>query len=700
MINMSINKENRLAREKSPYLKQHGTNPVDWYPWGNEAFARAKNENKPIFLSIGYSTCHWCHVMAHESFEDPQVASLMNEAFVSIKVDREERPDIDMFYMAVCQNMTGSGGWPLSIIMTPDKQPFFAGTYIPRENRFGRLGMIELITRLREVWSSRQVDILNSAKQITAAMQQTSQASPGSNDLGESILHAAFAELEVRFDPDYGGFGNAPKFPTPHNLLFLLKYWKRTGNRKALDMVEKTLQKMRAGGIYDQVGFGFHRYSTDRFWQVPHFEKMLYDQALLAPAYLEVYQATKKPEYARTAREVFSYVLREMTAPEGGFYSAEDADSEGQEGKYYLWSIEEIKQVLSPRESSLAINIFNIKENGNSGPEISAENQRSNILYINRPLEEIAGNLHIPVVQLHQQIESITKKLAAQRNTRIHPAKDDKILTDWNGLMVAALARGARILNEPAYAKSAQQAIDFISDNMLTADGRLLHRYRDGEAALPAYLDDYVFLILGLLELYETTFDIANLKKALLLNQFLIRHFWDESNGGFYFTADDGEQLPLRQKEIYDGAVPSGNSVAMLNLVHLARLTADPGLEEKAARIGRAFTIIAQSPSAHTQLLVAIDFSLGPGYEIVIAGNSRSSDTRDAILAVNQEFIPNKVMVLVPMEVKSPEINQIAPYTQNQKWINHKATIYVCKNYTCQQPTTEIGDLLKLLGSG
>lgn len=690
-------KQNKLVFEKSPYLLQHSSNPVDWYPWGPEVFEKAKSENKPIFLSIGYSTCHWCHVMAHESFEDSAVAHLMNDAFVSIKVDREERPDIDAFYMTVCQYMTGSGGWPLSIIMTPDKQPFFAGTYIPKETRFGRTGLMDIIPGVQKIWATRQTEVLDSSDQIKTALQQMSQPLPGNCDLGEPALHLAFKELQQRFDHTYGGFGTVPKFPTPHQLLFLLRYWKRTADSQALEMVEKTLQALRSGGIYDQVGFGLHRYSTDQFWIVPHFEKMLYDQALLAVAYLETFQTTGKPEYAQTAREIFTYVLRDMTSPEGGFYSAEDADSEGQEGKFYLWTLNEIKIVLAPDELALGLKIFNVDENGNFSDEVSGENTHNNILHQPRPLEEIAAESSISVMELEEHVKSIRAKLFANRELRVRPSKDDKILVDWNGLMIAAFSKGARILNEPRYAAAARQAVDFIIINMVDKDDRLLHRYRDGQAAFPAHVDDYAFLIYGMLELYETTFDTAYLKQALALNTLLLKHFWDAKNGGFFFIADDAEQLTLRQKEIYDGAVPSGNSVAMLNLLRLGRLTADPELEKKAAKIGRAFHTVSQSPSAFTQLLIAVDFAVGPSYEVVIAGDSQAKDTREMLQAINREFIPNKVLVLVPTETDASEIASLAPYTETVSSINGKATAYVCLNFNCRLPTTDITVMLKLL---
>ena len=688
---------NRLKFEKSPYLLQHADNPVDWYPWGPEAFEKARRENKPIFLSIGYSTCHWCHVMEHESFEDPDVARLMNEVFVSIKVDREERPDLDNIYMTVCQMMTGSGGWPLTIIMTPDKRPFFAGTYFPKENRLGRIGMLDLIPRIKEIWIKQYDEVVQSAGQITAALQQYSHEAPG-EELGEATLRTAFEQLAQRFDEEHGGFGNAPKFPTPHNLLFLLRYWRRTGNEKALKMAGKTLQAMRRGGMYDHVGFGFHRYSTDRLWLVPHFEKMLYDQALLAMAYVEAYQATGKGEYRETAREVFSYVLRDMRSPTGAFFSAEDADSEGEEGKFYLWTEGEIRQVLSAEEADLIIMVFNVEKQGNFPEEATGKKRGRNILYVKKGLHEIASDLKIPEQKLKIRLENARERLFAAREKWIHPHKDDKILADWNGLMIVALAKGARVLDEPHYAAAAKGALNFILQNMRNPDGRLLHRYRDGQAALPANVDDYAFLIWGMLELYETTFEVRYLQTALKLNDDLLKHFWDDSAGAFYFTADDAEKLLVRQKDIYDGAIPSGNSVAALNLLRLGRITANTNFEEKAVKIGRAFSkAVQQSPSAYTQLMLAVDFAIGPSYEVVIAGNSRAEDTNAMIRTLRAHFVPNKVVLLRPSEEESPDITRLAEYTKYQSSIDGKATAYVCLNYNCKLPTTDSGKMLELL---
>jgi uncharacterized protein YyaL (SSP411 family) len=687
---------NRLMLEKSPYLLQHARNPVDWYPWGEEAFTRAREEHKPIFLSIGYSTCHWCHVMEHESFEDREVARLMNEVFVSIKVDREERPDIDNIYMTVCQLLTGSGGWPLSIVMTPDKKPFFAATYIPRETRFGRIGMLELIPRIADVWKRQHDRVIDSANQITDALREVPEE--GRDTLGEPVLKGAFEQLAKSFDEHHGGFGASPKFPTPHQLIFLLRYWKRTENRKALDIVESTLMAMRQGGIYDHIGLGFHRYSTDAQWLVPHFEKMLYDQALLAIAYAEGYQATGRDDFKKTAHEIIEYVLRDMRSSEGGFYSAEDADSEGIEGKFYLWTEEEIRRALKSDEADLIVQFFNIKGDGNFTDEFSGEISGSNIIHMRESTDAIASSLHLSKQELEKRIAGARGKLFKLREKRIHPHRDDKVLTDWNGLMIAALARCAQVFDEQRYADAARDSINFILGHMRSNDGRLLHRYRDGQAAIPAHLNDYVFLIWGLLELYDATFDTSSLKTAVELNEDLITHFWDHSHGGFYFSADDAEKLFMRQKEIYDGAVPSGNSIAMWNLLRLARITANSQYEEKAEQIGRVFSKqVTENPSAYTQLMVAVDFSVGPLYEVVIAGDPGAPDTRAMLKALRKYLIPNKVVLLRPGEERAPDIASLAGFTRDQRSIEGRATAYVCHNYSCKLPTTEIDTMLKLL---
>ena len=688
---------NRLAKEKSPYLLQHAGNPVDWYPWGDEAFARARAEDKPIFLSIGYSTCHWCHVMERESYNDPEVAKLMNDAFVSIKVDREERPDIDNVYMNVALMLMGSGGWPLNVILTPDKKPFFAATYIPKDNRFGQKGLLELIPQIKQMWLTQRDKVVGSANQITATLRESSGGSTG-GELDASTLKTAFDQFDHQFDKQNGGFGRAQKFPTPHNLLFLLRYWKRTGQPKALEMVEKTLQAMRGGGMYDHVGFGFHRYSTEPTWHVPHFEKMLYDQAMLALAYLEGYQATGNEEYAKTAREIFTYVSRDMTSPAGGFYSAEDADSEGEEGKFYLWTEDEIRKILGKSDADLYVKAFGVERGGNFTDPFGKQNAGANILRLTKPVKDLAAELKIPEADLQTRLEAARQKLFTVREKRVHPGKDDKILTDWNGLMIAAFARGAQVLDELKYAEAARRSVDFILGNLRTSDGRVLHRYREGQATIKAHADDYAFLIWGLIELYEATFEVKYLQTALDLNADLIKHFWDAGNGGFFFTADDDEALLVRQREIEDNAIPGSNSVAMLNLLRLSRITAKTELEEKASSISRTFAgEVKRAPSGHAELMTALDFGIGPSYEVVIAGNSHAEDTKAMLRALRKQFIPNKVVILKPTEQSAPEITRLAEFTKYQNSRDGKATAYVCLNYNCKLPTTEINKMLELL---
>lgn len=690
---------NKLSKEKSPYLLQHASNPVDWYPWGEEVFSRAQKENKPIFLSIGYSTCHWCHVMAHESFEDEDVAKLMNEVFISIKVDREERPDIDKIYMTVCQMMTGSGGWPLTIIMTPDKKPFFAGTYFPKESRFGRIGLIDLIKRVKNLWNNNKDEILNSADQITITLKNIDQEAPGDR-FSEKLLKKAYNQLKNQFDEKNGGFSERPKFPTPHNILFLLRYWKRTGEKETLEMVEKTLQAMRRGGIYDQIGFGIHRYSTDSTWLVPHFEKMLYDQALVAMAYVEAYQATKNPEYRKITQEIFEYVLRDMTSPEGGFYSAEDADSEGEEGKFYVWSKDDLEKILDKEEFDLAMKVFNVKDSGNYLEESTGKRTGQNILHITDSLTKISNNLSISEKELVSKIENISRKLFKVREKRIHPHKDDKILVDWNGLMIAALTKGAQVFNEKKYLKAAKKATEFILSSLRLPNGRLLHRYRESVGEINAYLTDYAFLIWGLIELYEATFDIYFLKTALELHEIQLKHFWDNNIGGFFFTADDSEELLTRQKEIYDGAIPSGNSVAMLNLLRLSYFTGDHELEEKADIIGRVFTEkLSNTPVAYTNFMIAADFAIGPTYSLVIAGNTDSDDTNEMVTTIRNEYIPNKVLMQRKTEQNPPDIDEFSKFVEYFDNLKGKATAYVCINKTCKPPTHDLNQMIEFLKS-
>ncbi len=684
---------NRLSKENSPYLLQHAGNPVDWFPWVSEAFDKAAEEDKPVFLSIGYSTCHWCHVMEKESFEDEETARMMNDVFVSIKVDREERPDIDGIYMQVCQMLTGSGGWPLTIIMTPDKKPFFAGTYFPKESRFGRPGMKELIPRIKDIWATRRDEINKSASEIVKALSLETEKE--SKALDDNVIEKSFNEFRDRFDNDYGGFGQAPKFPSPHNLSFLLRYFKSYKNKDALKMVEKTLDEIRRGGIYDQVGYGFHRYSTDRQWLVPHFEKMLYDQALLTNSYVELYQLTGKKIYKETAEEILAYVLRDMTSPEGGFYSAEDADSEGKEGKFYLWTKDEFDKVLG-KDSKLLSEIFNLKPEGNFSDPLSENSEPGNILHLKKPLNESAQENSLTEAALKNKMNNARKKLFDVRESKVHPYKDDKILTDWNALMISAFAKAARAFGSRVYDEITLKAVRFILTNLRTEDGRLLHRFRNGKSGITGNLDDYAFMVSALIELYETTFDINLLKTAIELNDHMVKHFYDNVNGGFYFSPDYGEELITRNKEIYDGAIPSGNSAAVQNLLKLGRITGNADLEEKAHKTLSFFSEqISKMPSAFANSISALIMGSGDSLEIVIAGNKEDQTTQEILEYFGRNFIPNKVILL--KEPGGNELSEIAPFTEGMVQQDKLPAVYICRGYACEMPVISFDEIKKLL---
>lgn len=690
---------NRLAGEKSPYLLQHADNPVDWYSWGDEAFDKARGEDKPVFLSIGYSTCHWCHVMARESFEDPEVARRMNETFVSIKVDREERPDIDDVYMTVCQLMTGSGGWPLTIIMTPDKQPFFAGTYIPRQTRSGHIGMLELITKIDDLWRNRRADIYTASDRIMGELRRASTAQKP-DQLDSIILDGAFSDLAGSFDRRHAGFGRAPKFPLPHNLMFLLRFWRRTGDDTALAMVETTLQAMRRGGIYDQIGYGFHRYSTDAAWFLPHFEKMLYDQALLSQAFTEAYQATSKPLYASTVREIMEYLLRDMRSPEGAFFSAQDAESEGEEGKFYMWTESEVRQLLDQEAAQVAIEAFGIMPQGNYRDEASGKQSGKNVLYLKRDPAGLATEMGIPQARIEEDLSRARQMLFSARKKRVPPGKDDKVLTDWNGLTIAALAKASQALGEPSFATPAREAAGFLLDRMRPAGGPLLHRFRGGEAAIPGNIDDYAFLIWGLTELYEATFDTVWLRAALDLADEMLADFWDNEDGGFYFTSNRAEQLIVRRKEIHDGAIPSGNSVAMLDLLRLAYMSGRTHYEDLAIKTAQSFAgRVKASPGAYCQLMIALDFAFGPSRTLVIAGKSQARTTWEMVDVARRAFTPSKVLLFRPTDEPSPDIVNLAEFTKDQADIGGKAAAHVCTDYECKLPTTSKEEMLSLLAA-
>jgi len=593
--------------------------------------------------------------------------------------------------MFVCQSLTGHGGWPLSIFMTPEGKPFFAGTYFPKSGRLGMPGFVDVLRQIAAMWQEDRASILKSSEAITAAIQPKSDSDSPVDAVSQETLNKGYRQLSGVFDPTWGGFGTAPKFPTPHHLTFLLRWGKRSADSEGLDMVEKTLTAMRMGGIFDQIGFGFHRYSVDQKWLVPHFEKMLYDQALLAMAYTEAHQATGKLEFARVAGEIFSYVLRDMTSSDGGFYSAEDADSEGKEGLFYVWTPQEVKKHLGEHLGDLFCRFYDITEAGNF------EEGRS-IPHMPVSLQVFAAREAMDLTRLDRLLTDARERLFGVREKRIHPLKDDKILTSWNGLMIAALAKGYQVLGDPAYREAARSATEFILQNLKTADGRLLRRYRQGEVAHPGYLDDYAFLVWGLIELYEATFYVSYLEEALALNETMIDIFWDQQGGGLYFTGKGNEPLITRSKELYDGALPSGNSVAALNFLRLARLTGNVELEKRSGQLTGAFAAaVVDQPVAYTQLLVALDFMIGPSQEIVVAGDPALDTTRAMLGAIQRRFLPNKVLLLRPEGVEGKRLTALSPFVEGMAPINHQPTVYICEQYACRAPIKDMGQLASAL---
>lgn len=677
---------NELINEKSPYLLQHAHNPVNWFAWNEETFSLAKKENKPVFLSIGYSTCHWCHVMENESFEDREVAELINEVFISIKVDREERPDIDNMYMSVCQMLTGHGGWPMTIIMTPNKKPFFAGTYLPKYSVGNRIGMIDLIKRTKIAWKDQRKEIDESADKIVDYLN-SSLPSASEKLTNKSVVENAFKKFHNRFDTEFGGFGTHPKFPSPHNLMFLLRYHQTTKSENAKTMVEKTLLEMLKGGIFDHLGYGFHRYSTDQRWLVPHFEKMLYDQAMLILAYSEAYQLTKNPIYKNTTNEIITYVFRDMTSSEGGFYSAEDADSEGEEGKFYLWEKKEILKILGDGAGEYFCEIFNVTKDGNYIDEASGRATNKNILFLRE------------IIKI-EKVEKLKTKLFLEREKRIHPFKDDKILTDWNGLMIAALARAGRILDNQRIIKAAEKSNEFISQNLNSYKGKLLHRFRNEDASISAKIDDYAFLIWALLELYESTFDIKHLLKSIELTNTVISEFWDEeNNSGFFFTNKNDSDLISRTKEFYDGAIPSGNSAMFNNLVKLSKITNSSKLKILIEYLNKTYkNTVEKVPISFSHFLSGLNFQYSEPQEIILVGEKENQLTKEMLKIINENFLPNKIIIL--LDKSDPYFEKLIKtidYLKNYEMIDGKTTAYVCRNYECNLPTNEIEKFKELL---
>jgi uncharacterized protein YyaL (SSP411 family) len=669
---------NHLIDETSPYLLQHKNNPVDWYPWGPEALARSKSEQKPIFLSIGYSACHWCHVMEHESFENEAIAKQLNEKFVCIKVDREERPDLDQLYMNATQMMTGRGGWPMSVFLTPELKPFYAGTYWPPHASRGMPGFDDVITNVSSAWQDNREGVANQANRLTQELERMEQTKATGAALSEDLLTSAFRQLRSTFDSTYGGFGSGPnKFPAPMSLQLLLRHWHRRGDQQALDMVLKSLNRMAAGGIYDHLGGGFARYTVDPRWLVPHFEKMLYDNAQLAVTYVEAYQVTGDKNYARVVRETLDYTLRDMTDPLGGFYSTEDADSEGVEGKFYTWTLQQVRDVLDEAPATTFCRVFDVTDAGNF--------EDTNILNLPKTLAQQAKLLNRELESLTSELAESRAKLFAVREKRVHPHKDDKVIVAWNGLMIDAMARAGAALGEPKYIAAGEKAANFLLTQLRAPNGGLLHTWRHGKAKLAAYLDDYACLANGLVSLYEATFSSSYLEQAVALMQVVLKKFGDGKGGGFFYTADDQEKLIVRGKDFLDNAVPSGNAVAATVLMRIAKLTGDQAFQEAAMQTMLATVELMQrAPSATSQTLIAVDLQLGPTYELVLAGNLEQESSRKVLADLQGRFLPNKVLAFAGAEAGiAPALTDLL---RGKTMLGESPTLYLCEGFTCQAP--------------
>ena len=679
---------NKLIDETSPYLIQHAHNPVDWYPWGEEAFETARREQKPVLLSIGYSACHWCHVMEHESFENEAIAQLMNDNFVCIKVDREERPDIDAIYMNAVQMMTGHGGWPMTVFLTPELKPFYGGTYYPPVDRQGMPGFPRVLLAMAEAYKTKREDVASSADSITAELQKTNRFYPTNDVLTSDVFNEAYSPLYAGFDKTYGGFGRAPKFPPSMTLMFLLRYYQRNNTPEAMHMVEVTLHRMANGGMYDHLGGGFARYSVDNYWLVPHFEKMLYDNALLARVYLQAYQATKRPLYRRVAEEILEYVMRDLTDRSGGFYSSEDADSEGVEGKFYVWTKAEALEILGAEEGEIFCEFYDITESGNFEHGTSIINTPHN-------LENFAERKKLSVEELNKILASGRKKLFYVREERVRPGLDNKVLTAWNGLMLTAFAEAANILGRDDYRAVARRNADFILESLMQ-NGRLLRTYKEGKAKLNGYIEDYAYVIEGLIATYEATFDLKYFNQARALADKMIEQFWDEKEEGFFFTSSDHEELITRTKDYFDNAIPSGNSVAALALQKLSLLSADTNYQKYALsilRIARQF--MSRYPTAFGFMLCSLDFYLSEPKEIAIVGSTDSHEVRLFIEEIYSRFIPNKV--LAAAEDGDVTAAEVIKLLAEKTAVDSKPTIYVCRNYTCLAPAISIQELSERL---
>jgi uncharacterized protein YyaL (SSP411 family) len=672
---------NALAKETSPYLLQHAHNPVDWYPWGEEALSKAKKEDKPILLSIGYSACHWCHVMEHESFENEEIAKLMNEHFVNIKVDREERPDLDSIYMNVVQMMTGSGGWPMTVFLSPEQVPFYCGTYFPPEEGYGRPSFRRVLTAVAQTYREKRQTLNDSAKTILAELRKSNALSNARGELKDAMLEKAASGITANYDSRNGGFGGAPKFPPSMTLSYLMQSHRRNGELKYLGVVNQTLTKMACGGIYDQIGGGFHRYSVDAEWLVPHFEKMLYDNALLSRVYLDGFLLTKNALYRRICQETLDYVMREMTSAEGGFYSSQDADSEDKEGAFFIWSADEVKSLLAGEESELFCRYYGITGDGNF--------EGQNILNVPKSIDSVAELNGIPADRLLEIIHHGRKVLFEARETRIKPARDEKVLTAWNGMMMRSFAEAANALDRDDYRQVAVQNGEFILSK-LRRKGRLLRSYKDAQAKFNAYLEDYACLIDGLISLYEATFDPGWIRAAEELAGRMIQLFGDLEGGIFYFTSEDHESLIHRPKDFYDNATPSGNSVAVGALFKLWKLTGDDKWCRPAVKALESMSaLLEQYPAAVPQLLCGLDFYLGKTKEIAIIGDPAAPDTRELLRVIFQRYLPNKV-------VACGETGGLFLLEDKAK-LDNLAAAYVCEEFTCATPVNSAEGLIKLL---
>ena len=669
---------NRLIKETSPYLLQHAHNPVDWYPWGPEALERAKSEDRPILLSVGYSACHWCHVMERESFEDRRIAELMNESFVCIKVDREERPDVDSIYMSAVQAMTGSGGWPMTVFLTPDGKPFYGGTYFPPDDRGGLPGFPKVIRAVANAYRQNRSDLLLNTDKLLERMRQASSGARSLDPLTADLLRQAYSSISGQFDDRYGGVGMQPKFPQPMTYEFLLRHHLRTGDSQPLEMVELTLDRMAKGGIYDQIGGGFHRYSTDTFWLVPHFEKMLYDNALLARLYLHAYQVTGNPLYRRVVEETLDYLTREMLAPEGGFYSAQDADSEGVEGKFFVWLPEEILEALGKADGEVVNRYFGVTRQGNF--------EGKNILNVTEKSDGVAEQLGMSEDELGGVLERGRARLLEVRENRVRPERDDKVLTAWNALALSAFAEAAVVLGSDELRTVARKNAAFLLDNLIQ-NGRVLRTYKDGHAKLNGYLEDYAYLIDGLLCLHEATLESRWLRQAIRLGEDIVELFWDDPSGQFYDTGRDHEEMVIRPRDISDNATPSGSSMAANVLLRLAVITGDSEYERRAVTTLRnARELIERFPTGAGHWLSALDFYLTPTREIAIVGDGGGRETQALVSEVYRHFVPNRV--LVGGSDGDDALSRL-PLLEGRGSIDTRPTAYVCQNYVCGLPVTE-----------